>query len=102
LAGEAWDRCAQAREQVSIEGLCVEGREGKKAHPCIAIERDSRIAFARLVAQLGLDDSDIPKRGPGRPAYGFGVSWQQLQGLNGEPTKKGRRPKRKPAWQAQA
>ena len=45
LAGEAWDRCQQAREAIAKEGLTV--ASGGRAHPAIAIERDSRLAFAR-------------------------------------------------------
>jgi phage terminase small subunit len=57
LAGEAWDRCQQARETLGVEGLTVADRFGQtRAHPCIAVERDSRIAFARLLRDLGLDD----------------------------------------------
>lgn len=78
LAGEAWDRCVEARQRIAKEGLTVEGREGLKTHPCVAIERDARAAFARLVAQLGLDDADEPKRGPGRPGQGFGITYDQL------------------------
>ena len=54
-AGEAWDRMVQAREVLSREGLTVESRQGVKPHPCVAIERDSRIGFARMVKDLGLD-----------------------------------------------
>lgn len=72
----------EARERVSKEGLTVEGREGLKTHPSVAIERDARAAFARLVAQLGLDDADEPKRGVGNPGLGgVGISFEQLQGL---------------------
>jgi phage terminase small subunit len=81
LAGEAWDRCVEARQRIAKEGLTVEGREGLKTHPCVAIERDARAAFARLVAQLGLDDADEPQRGPGRPGQGFGVTYEQLDEL---------------------
>jgi len=56
LACEAWDRSQEAREQVAKEGLTVPGREGgMRPHPCIAIERDSRLAVARLVRELDLD-----------------------------------------------
>src|SRR5262245_37353772 len=56
LAGEAWDRGVQAREQVDKEGLTFVDRLGAvRPHPCVAIERDSRIAFARLLRELALD-----------------------------------------------
>jgi hypothetical protein len=61
LAAESWDRGQQARELLEIEGITVPGREGSKAHPAISIERDARIAFARLIAQLSLDDVEEPK-----------------------------------------
>ena len=43
-----------------------------RPHPAIAIERDSRLAFVRIMRELGLNDTDKPRRGPGRPAVGFG------------------------------
>jgi phage terminase small subunit len=56
LAAEAWDRCCEAREIIAQDGAIVGGREAAvRPHPCIAIERDARIAFARLLAQLNLD-----------------------------------------------
>jgi phage terminase small subunit len=56
MACEAWDRAAQAREIMAEDGIIVGGREAAvRPHPCIAIERDSRLAFARLIAQLSLD-----------------------------------------------
>ena len=59
LAAEAWDRCCQAREILEKDGIIIGGREAAvRPHPCIAIERDSRIAFARLVAQLNLDTEE--------------------------------------------
>ena len=55
-AAEAWDRLGQAREQIAKDGLVVTGSEGSlKAHPCVGIERDSRLAFARLIRELDLD-----------------------------------------------
>jgi P27 family predicted phage terminase small subunit len=55
LACEAWDRGQTARVQLQEEGLTTSGRQGVKPHPCIAIERDARLAVARLVRELDLD-----------------------------------------------
>src|SRR4051812_3201344 len=55
-ACEAWDRSEQAREAIAQLGMTYEDRFGApRARPEIAIERDSRLAFARLVRELGLD-----------------------------------------------
>jgi hypothetical protein len=49
------DRCTEARERLAAEGLTVDGREGGlRPHPCIAIERDARAAFASLVRPAGI------------------------------------------------
>ncbi len=62
LAGEAWDRCNQAREIIDREGMTYLDRfEAPKARPEIAIERDSRLAFARLIRELDLDVSPPPE-----------------------------------------
>ena len=53
LAAEAWDRCQQAREAITRDGLIM--LTTGKAHPAVAIERDSRLAFARLIRELDLD-----------------------------------------------
>jgi len=56
LAAESWDRCQQAREILAKEGITIAGREGGvRPHPAVAIERDAKISFARLIAQLNLD-----------------------------------------------
>src|SRR5688500_15360653 len=56
LAAEAWDRAEQAREILAREGLTYRDRStAPPARPDIAIERDSRIAFARLLRDLALD-----------------------------------------------
>jgi P27 family predicted phage terminase small subunit len=56
-AGEAWDRMQQARQAlVDHGGLTFTDPNGNiRAHPCVAMERDARIAFARLVRELDLD-----------------------------------------------
>ena len=56
LAAEAWDRGQQARRALAKKGLTFLDRFGSpKPHPEVAIERDSRIAFARMVRELALD-----------------------------------------------
>jgi P27 family predicted phage terminase small subunit len=63
LCCEAWDRSQTAREQLEREGLTMSGRQGTKPHPCIAIERDARLAVARLVRELDLDTGPpVPER----------------------------------------
>jgi phage terminase small subunit len=56
LAGEAWDRGQQAREALAEHGLVFADRFGApRPRPEVAIERDARLAFAKLVRELGLD-----------------------------------------------
>lgn len=64
---EAWDRCQQAREALKKhDSLTFTDRFGQPhARPEVNIERDSRIAFARLLRELGLDIEG--PREPGRP-----------------------------------
>jgi P27 family predicted phage terminase small subunit len=58
LACEAWDEAQAARERLQAEGLTVPGRAGAiRPHPCVAIERDSRLAVGRLLRELDLDVS---------------------------------------------
>jgi phage terminase small subunit len=62
LAAEAWDRAAAAREVVDRDGMTFADRFGQpKPRPEIAIERDSRIGFARLLRELGLDVEKPPE-----------------------------------------
>ncbi|MDW9545597.1 hypothetical protein GOA55_26005 [Sinorhizobium meliloti] len=70
---EAWDRSEQAREILASDGLTVKDRYGTpKAHPCVAIERDSRTAFIRGIRELALDGVDAPEapRAPRTADYG--------------------------------
>jgi hypothetical protein len=54
-AAEAWDRCEEARLAIAEHGLTYEGPHGPRPRPEVAIERDARIAFARLVRELNLE-----------------------------------------------
>lgn len=65
LAAEAHDRCTQAREALAKYGMTYDDRFGQpRSRPEIAIERDSRLAFARLVRELGLQDEPDETRPP--------------------------------------
>jgi phage terminase small subunit len=67
LASEAWDRLEQAREVLGKDGLTFVDRFGApRPRPEIAIERDSRIAFARLIRELDLD-TNSPVESPRMP-----------------------------------
>jgi phage terminase small subunit len=62
LACEAWDRTQAARAVIDAEGMVYTDRFGApRARPEIAIERDSRLAFARLVRELDLDIDPPPE-----------------------------------------
>ena len=67
LACEAWDRCVQARKAVSKHGLTSTNRYGEvRVRPEVGVERDSRIAFARLLRELNLDvEEPVEARPPG-------------------------------------
>lgn len=71
LACEAFDRAAQARAILDEHGLTYLDRfEAPRARPEIAVERDSRTAFARLLRELDLDHDSAPEppRAPALPS----------------------------------
>jgi hypothetical protein len=56
LAAESWDRCQQAREVLDRDGLTYADRFGApRARPEVAVERDNKVSFARLLRELDLD-----------------------------------------------
>jgi hypothetical protein len=66
LAGEAWDRGEAARLAIAEHGLTFTDRfDCPRARPEVAIERDARLAFARLLRELDLDVE--PPAAPSRP-----------------------------------
>jgi phage terminase small subunit len=65
LAAQSWDRAEQAREALAEHGLTFEDRfHQPHARPEVSIERDSRIAFARLLRELCLDLEPPTSRPP--------------------------------------
>jgi phage terminase small subunit len=70
LAADSWDRCQQAREAIAREGITYTTRLGEpKLRPEVAVERDSRIAFSRLLRELALD-VEPPRETPRPPRLG--------------------------------
>jgi P27 family predicted phage terminase small subunit len=55
LGAEAIDRAEEARVILAAEGIVVRSGDTVKAHPAVAIERDARLAAARLIRELDLD-----------------------------------------------
>lgn len=66
LAAGAWDRAEQARRTLAEHGAVtfVAANGDLKTHPAVAVERDARIAFARLVRELDLDGGAPSERRP--------------------------------------
>ena len=66
LAAGAWDQAEEARARLAKDGTYVEDRFGAlKAHPGVAVLRDARLSFARLVRELGIEpDHSQPNRPP--------------------------------------
>jgi hypothetical protein len=62
LAAEALDRAEEARELLARAGTFYRDRFGQpKPHPAVAVERDARVAFARLPRELDLDTVAPPE-----------------------------------------
>lgn len=67
LAAEAWDEKEQARAQVAKSGAVFTDRYNQpREHPSIGTGRQARIAFARLVRDLGLDIESPAEQRPNR------------------------------------
>lgn len=65
LACEAWDSAQDARRALAEHGTIYVDRFGSpRARPEVAIERDARLAFARLVREMGFDVSNPDNRPP--------------------------------------
>jgi phage terminase small subunit len=75
LALEALDRSQQARRALRAKGLTYEDRFGQPhARPEVAIERDSRAAFVRIMDGLDLPTEDAP---PARQPRNLHGEWEQ-------------------------
>jgi P27 family predicted phage terminase small subunit len=70
LACEAWDRKTEAQAELAAHGaLTFTDPKGTiRAHPAVAMERDARVAFARLVRELDLDTGTPAAAAPRPPS----------------------------------
>jgi len=60
VACEALDRLREAQALLRMDGLVTDDRFGQaNAHPCVGIERDSRIGFLRALRELQLRDEGV-------------------------------------------
>jgi phage terminase small subunit len=60
LALEALQRCREARLAIDEHGLTYTDRFGApRLRPEVAVERDSRLAVARLLRDLNLDGAEL-------------------------------------------
>jgi phage terminase small subunit len=66
LLGETWDRGQQARRALRRHGITFVDRFGQpRARPEVAVERDCKVVFARLLRELALDvDAPAESRPP--------------------------------------
>jgi P27 family predicted phage terminase small subunit len=59
-ACRALDTALEAEGILRRDGLMVEGRYGVRAHPAVAVARDARTQFARLLRELDLEGAPGP------------------------------------------
>lgn len=58
LTAQAWDDCQTARAEIRRDGPTVTMPSGAtRPHPAVRREHDARLTFARLLAQLNLEDT---------------------------------------------
>lgn len=68
LAASAWDDAEKARSVLAKKGTTFLDRfNSPRSRPEIAQLRDARLAFARLMSQLGLGDEEAPTETRARP-----------------------------------
>lgn len=70
-AGESWDRYQGAREDLAKHGTVFTDRFGcPRSRPEVAIERDSRLAFVRVLRELNMSENPPGDTRPPKLDYG--------------------------------
>ena len=85
MAAEALDRAEQARKLVEAQGLIIINKKtgATKTHPAVAVERDCRIAYARLIRELDLDFTGSTDARNRPPVLRSNSSKRRERNLNG-------------------
>jgi hypothetical protein len=81
------NRADALAEQIDADGGPVLYIHGvSRPHPALKAELDARAFVTRTLCRLGVvGEVKAKKPGPGRPPSGIGVTWEQMQGLRGQP-----------------
>ena len=64
-ACECLDRIEQARRQITKKGLVIAGKQGHRANPALAVEKEQKKLFAQLCRELRLDHDSGGGHGDG-------------------------------------
>ncbi|HSA69077.1 MAG TPA: phage terminase small subunit P27 family [Burkholderiales bacterium] len=71
VALEAFDRMRECQKAIAKDGMIARGSKRQpRAHPLLAVERDSRAQMLAAMKALNLD-LEPPRDGPGRPGGVF-------------------------------
>lgn len=75
---ESRDRAEQARQLIDADGPLVDNpRGGKRPHPLLGVERDSRAAWVRTIHALGFDEQGTARTAVERTLHGRQARWDR-------------------------
>ena len=84
-AAESLDRLTEAQACIAEHGALMRYEGKPVANPACKLEKEYRDGFLAARRQLArIVDMGAPRRGPGRPPTGVGITWQQAAALRGE------------------
>lgn len=81
-AAECQDRLAEAQASIAEHGALLRYEGKVVTNVACKIEKEARDGFLAAMRQLArIIDMGAPRRGPGRPPQGVGITWQQAEAL---------------------